>query len=77
MHNHVYEDIATKFFEHFLHIAEAINNIGDEGRSDLWDEEDEFYYDVLESARRPQSAVENPFAGRLIPLFAVETLENR
>jgi hypothetical protein len=42
----VYEDIATKFFEHFLHIAEAINNVGDEGIG-LWDDEDEFYYDVL------------------------------
>ena len=31
LHNHVYEDIATKFFEHFLHIAEAMSNIGDDG----------------------------------------------
>ena len=44
--NHVYEDIATKFFEHFLHIAEAMNDIGEAGIG-LWDEEDEFYYDVL------------------------------
>src|SRR6266566_1070921 len=40
-HNHVYEDIATKFFEHFLHIAEAMTHIG-EGMS-LWNEEDGFY----------------------------------
>jgi len=40
-HNHTYEDIATKFFEHFLHIAEALNNIGGEGIG-LWNEEDEF-----------------------------------
>jgi hypothetical protein len=39
-HNKVYEDIATKFFEHFLGIVEAMNNIGDEGIG-LWDEEDE------------------------------------
>ena len=45
-HNPVYEDIATKFFEHFLHIAEAMTNIGDGGIG-LWDDEDEFYYDVL------------------------------
>ena len=45
-HDHVYEDIATKFFEHFLYIAEAMTNIGGEGIG-LWDEEDEFYYDVL------------------------------
>ena len=50
-HNHVYEDIATKFFEHFLHIAEAMNNLGEEGIG-LWDEEDEFFYDVLHTARR-------------------------
>ena len=45
-HNPVYEDIATKFFEHFLYIADAMNNIGGEGIG-LWDEEDEFFYDVL------------------------------
>ena len=44
--NRVYEDIATKFFEHFLYIAEAMNNIGGEGIA-LWDEEDGFFYDVL------------------------------
>src|SRR4029077_16598876 len=44
--NPVYEDIATKFFEHFLHIAEAMNNIGEAGIG-LWDEQDEFYYDIL------------------------------
>ena len=38
---HAYEDIATKFFEHFLYIADAMNNIGGEGIG-LWDEEDEF-----------------------------------
>ncbi len=43
--NHVYEDIASKFFEHFLYIAEAMNRIG--GEHGLWDETDEFYYDVL------------------------------
>ena len=42
----VYEDIATKFFEHFLYIAEAMTNIGGAGIG-LWDEEDEFFYDVL------------------------------
>src|SRR6202012_1673455 len=45
--DHVYEDIATKFFEHFLLIAEAMTNIGG-NQIGLWDEEDEFYYDVLE-----------------------------
>ncbi|MDT8436173.1 MAG: glucosidase, partial [Gemmatimonadota bacterium] len=44
--NPVYQDLATKFFEHFLHIAGAMANIGGEG-IDLWDEEDGFFYDVL------------------------------
>jgi hypothetical protein len=74
LHNHVYEDIATKFFEHFLYIAKAMNNIGDQGIG-LWDEEDQFYYDVL---RLPDGAM-RPLKLRsivgLIPLFAVEIIE--
>ena len=50
-HNKVYEDIATKFFEHFLSIAAAINGVSDNAMPDdglaLWDETDEFYYDEL------------------------------
>ncbi|MEZ4775794.1 MAG: glucosidase [Bacteroidia bacterium] len=42
-----YEDVATKFFEHFVYIAEALNTFG-EDRISLWDEEDGFYYDVLQ-----------------------------
>ncbi len=49
MHNHVYEDIASKFFEHFLSIAGAINGVG-EGCLGLWDEADQFYYDHLQTA---------------------------
>ena len=45
--NPVYENIATKFFEHFLGIAAAMNNLGGKGIG-LWDETDEFYYDVLQ-----------------------------
>ena len=45
-HNPVYQDMASKFFEHFLYIAEAMTRGGD-GGFNLWDEEDEFYYDVL------------------------------
>jgi hypothetical protein len=44
MHNPVYEDIATKFFEHFLYIADAINHLGGKG---LWDHDDGLYYDIL------------------------------
>ena len=73
-HNHVYEDIATKFFEHFLYIAEAMTNLGGAGIG-LWDEDDQFFYDELSL---PDGAI-IPLKVRsmvgLIPLFAVETLE--
>lgn len=42
----VYEDVATKFFEHFIYIATAFYNLGGQGAS-LWDETDGFFYDVL------------------------------
>jgi len=74
LHNKVYEDIATKFFEHFLHIAEAMNNIGDEGIG-LWDETDEFYYDVLNLPDGRMTPLKVRSLVGLIPLFAVETLE--
>jgi hypothetical protein len=45
-HNHVYEDIATTFLEHFLDIAKAMTNIGGQGIG-LWDDEDGFFFDVL------------------------------
>ena len=45
-HDHAYEDIATKFFEHFLYIARAMTDIAGKGIG-LWDEEDNFYYTVL------------------------------
>ena len=46
LENPVYEDMATKFFEHFLYIADAMNHIGDD-KTQLWDNEDGFFYDVL------------------------------
>ena len=72
-HNDTYEDIASKFFEHFLHIAGAMVNVGEGG---LWDEEDAFYYDWLEMSnpRRRLPLRVRSMVG-LIPLFAVEVLE--
>ena len=74
LENPVYEDIATKFFEHFLHIAEAMNNIGDQGIG-LWSEEDQFYYDVLNLPDGRAVPLKVRSMVGLIPLFAVETLE--
>ena len=47
-HSPAYEDIAIRFFMHFLLIAKAMTQIGGPDGTGLWDEEDEFYYDVLE-----------------------------
>lgn len=71
----VYEDVASKFFEHFVYISDAMNNLGEE-KSELWNERDGFYYDVLHLP----NARNNPLRVRsmvgLIPLFAVETMES-
>ena len=69
-----YEDLASKFWEHFLFISHAMNHLGDDGLS-LWDEDDGFYYDVLHM----HGGVSQPLKVRsmvgLIPLFAVGTIE--
>ncbi|HTP67608.1 MAG TPA: glucosidase [Dongiaceae bacterium] len=69
-----YEDVASKFFEHFVHIAHAMNDIGAEGMS-LWDEEDGFYYDLLHLPNGEEHFMKIRSMVGLIPLFAVETLE--
>jgi hypothetical protein len=69
-----YEDVASKFFEHFVYIARAMNHLGDEGFC-LWDAEDGFYYDVLHSAGTGPRPLKVRSMVGLIPLFAVETLE--
>jgi hypothetical protein len=69
-----YEDVASKFFEHFVHIAHAMNDIGMGGRS-LWDDEDGFYYDVLQLPNGEEHFIKVRSMVGLIPLFAVETLE--
>jgi hypothetical protein len=74
LHNPVYQDIATKFFEHFLGIAQAMTNIDEQGLG-LWDEPDSFYYDVLKSADNRAIPLRIRSMVGLIPLFAVETLE--
>ena len=73
-HNPAYEEIAIKFFQHFLHIAKAMNTIGDEGIG-LWDEQDQFFYDVLNPRDSPSRPLKVRSIVGLIPLFAVETLD--
>jgi hypothetical protein len=73
-HNNVYEDVATKFFEHFLHIAEAMSQFGADSGG-LWDDVDKFYYDVLHTPDGRTTPLKVRSMVGLIPLFAVETLE--
>jgi hypothetical protein len=70
-HDPAYDDIASKFFEHFVEIADAINTLGGTG---LWDEQDGFYYDQLHVAGRTEPLRIRSMVG-IIPLFAVEVLE--
>ena len=72
--DHVYEDVATKFFEHFLLIAEAMTRIGD-SRFGLWDEVDEFYHDVLQLPGGTSVPLRVRSIVGLIPLCAVEVLD--
>lgn len=69
----IYQDLATKFFEHFLYIAQSMTNMGGEGIG-LWDEEDGFYYDNLHINDSVFPLKVRSMVG-LIPLFAVEVLE--
>jgi len=72
--NPVYENIATKFFEHFLAIASAMNNAGGQGIG-LWDEKDEFFYDVLHLPDGRYERMRVRSLVGLMPLLAVETIE--
>ncbi|MDQ1087635.1 glucosidase [Siphonobacter sp. SORGH_AS_1065] len=69
-----YQDMASKFFEHFLHIAGAMKSLGREEIS-LWDEDDQFYYDLLHIPNGPSMLLKLRSMVGLIPLFAVEVLD--
>ncbi len=70
----LYQDLAAKFFEHFMYIAGAMVNIGGQG-IELWDNEDEFFYDVLHLPNGERIPLRVRSMVGLIPLFAVETIE--
>jgi len=71
-HDSVYEDMASKFFEHFVRIADAINSHGGTG---LWDEADGFYYDQIQSSSEVLPVRARSIVG-LLPLIAVEVIED-
>ncbi|MFN7967115.1 MAG: glucosidase [Acidobacteriota bacterium] len=71
MHDASYEDMASKFFEHFVAIADAINKVGGSG---LWNNDDGFYYDHLHVNGKSDALKIRSLVG-LVPLLAVEPLE--
>jgi len=70
-----YEDVASKFWEHFIYIAHAMNHRGSDGQS-MWNEGDGFFYDVLHTTDGQRFPMKVRSMVGLIPLFAVETLDS-
>lgn len=75
MYNDVYEDMAIKFFEHYLYIADAMEHIGN-GKNGLWNEEDGFFYDVLQLSNGDSISLKLRSIVGLIPMFAVEVIDH-
>lgn len=71
-----YQEMATKYFEHFLYIAGAINNQTNEQEISLWDEDDNFYYDLVHFKDHTTKRLKLRSIVGLIPLFAIETLKS-
>lgn len=69
-----YQDMASKFFEHFLYIAAAINKPMDEEGNGLWDEDDQFYYDKIYTPNANTLFLKIRSLVGLIPLCAVEVI---
>ena len=69
-HDIAYEDMATKFYEHFLFIAEAVHGTTDKGVQGLWDETDQFYYDVLRAPGREAQVLRVRSIVGLLPMLA-------
>jgi hypothetical protein len=69
--NPAYEDIASKFFEHFLYIANAMEHVG------LWNIEDQFYYDIIHQQDGAHLPIKIRSIVGLIPLFSVEIIDQK
>ncbi len=75
LYNPVYEDMAIKFFEHYLYIAQAMEHIGE--HDGLWDDEDGFFYDVLQLSDGTSKSLKLRSIVGLIPMFAVEIVDHQ
>lgn len=71
----IYDELATKFFDHFLYIAGAMTSIG-QNNEGLWDEEDAFFYDQLRMSDGSVQRMRVRTLVGLIPMFAVEVLDD-
>src|ERR1700686_817634 len=69
-----YQDVASKFWEHFIYIAQAMNNLGEDGIC-LWNREDGFFYDVLHLPDGSRVPLRVRSMVGLIPLYAVQIME--
>jgi len=76
MANPVYQDMANKFFEHFLHIAAAMASLGS-GTDGLWDNEDQFFYDTIKMPGDASIRLKIRSMVGLAPLFAVEVIDDQ
>jgi hypothetical protein len=72
--NPIYEDLATKFFEHFLDIGQALHGAGEAGDDGLWDESEAFYFDVLRAPGKPPTMLRIRSLVGLLPLIAAEVI---
>lgn len=75
LHNRAYEASASKFFQHFLHIAKAMNRFAEHGAG-LWDEQDGFYYDVLNAGDGTSVPLKVRSVVGILPLLAVEIIND-
>jgi hypothetical protein len=75
LEDHVYEEMACKFFEHFVYISAAMDRIGD-NEDELWDEDDGFFYDVVRLPGGPAMQIKVRSMVGLIPLFACAVFED-
>jgi len=75
MENPIYQDMANKFFEHFLTIAQAMSSMGS-GNHGLWDDQDEFYYDTVRMPGDVSIRLKIRSMVGLLPLFAVEVIDD-
>jgi hypothetical protein len=72
-HDPVYQNSSIRFFEHFLYIAHAMTNMDGAG-IDLWDDEDQFFYDVVHLTSRKNIPIKTRSMVGLVPLFAVHVI---